>query len=264
MPFRRKTLPAGLKERCFFVPKIRAIEGEREEKNKMAYSLEQIYEALGKVENGGAMVADLQEAISKTRNEAATSRLDRNKVLDALGLRNTENNAGGLDASLANLTATLTALKQYGEPESLGKQLGELQNQVKELAAKYEASEKKAKEEHDKRVSQSIETQLIAALTEGKAVSPKDLSKLLRDSVAVKDDGGIVYKDGDKESSLADGVKNWLAANKWAVKNETTRGAGSGTNSEGGGKKYTMADLQGMTREQINANWAEISKGVEQ
>ena len=62
----------------------------------MAYSLEQIYAALGKVENGGAMVADLQDAISKTRNEAATSRLDRNKVLDALGLRNTENNAGGL------------------------------------------------------------------------------------------------------------------------------------------------------------------------
>ncbi len=28
----------------------------------MAYSLQQIYEALGKIDNGGAMVADLQEA----------------------------------------------------------------------------------------------------------------------------------------------------------------------------------------------------------
>lgn len=40
----------------------------------MAYTLQQIFEALGKVENGGAMVADLQDVISKTRTEAANNR----------------------------------------------------------------------------------------------------------------------------------------------------------------------------------------------
>lgn len=37
----------------------------------MAYTLQQIFEALGKVENGGSMVADLQTEISKVRSEAA-------------------------------------------------------------------------------------------------------------------------------------------------------------------------------------------------
>ena len=53
----------------------------------MAYTLEQIFEALGKADNGGAMVADLQSIISTARNEAAAYRVDRNKVLDALGIR---------------------------------------------------------------------------------------------------------------------------------------------------------------------------------
>lgn len=72
----------------------------------MAYTLEQIYEALGKVENGAGMVNDLKDAITKTRNEAATSRINKNKVLDALGLRDDEN-------SLSGLAATLSALKQF-------------------------------------------------------------------------------------------------------------------------------------------------------
>lgn len=47
----------------------------------MAYTLKEIFEALGKIENGGAMVADLQDAISQVRQEAASNRVARNKVL---------------------------------------------------------------------------------------------------------------------------------------------------------------------------------------
>ena len=45
----------------------------------MAYTLQQIFEALGKVENGGSMVADLQTEISKVRSEAANNRISRKK-----------------------------------------------------------------------------------------------------------------------------------------------------------------------------------------
>ena len=55
------------------------------------YTLDQIFAALGGVENGGAMVADLQAIITGARNEAAANRVERNKVLDALGLRGSEN-----------------------------------------------------------------------------------------------------------------------------------------------------------------------------
>ena len=52
----------------------------------MAYTLKEIFEALGKIENGSAMVADLQDVISQVRQEVASNRVARNKVLDALGL----------------------------------------------------------------------------------------------------------------------------------------------------------------------------------
>ena len=45
----------------------------------MAYTLQQIFEALEKVENGGSMVADLQTEISKVRSEAANNRISRKK-----------------------------------------------------------------------------------------------------------------------------------------------------------------------------------------
>lgn len=93
----------------------------------MAYTLQQIYEALGKVENGGAMVADLQDVISSTRNEAANSRVSRNKVLDILGLRDGDN----LDTSLQNLSQTLALVKQLGDPQAIGTQMTDLQKQVK-------------------------------------------------------------------------------------------------------------------------------------
>ena len=38
------------------------------------YTLDQIFAALGGVENGGAMVADLQAIITGARNEAAANR----------------------------------------------------------------------------------------------------------------------------------------------------------------------------------------------
>ena len=92
----------------------------------MSYTLQQIYEALGKVENGGAMVADLQDAISAARNEAAASRVAKNKVLDALGLRGEDN-----DDALKNLSETLKALRQAGNPETLGSQIAAMQSQIK-------------------------------------------------------------------------------------------------------------------------------------
>lgn len=93
----------------------------------MAYTLQQIFEALGKVENGGAMVADLQDVISKTRTEAANNRVARNKVLDMLGLRDGDN----LDTSLQNLATTMAIVKQLGNPEELGTKMTALGKQLK-------------------------------------------------------------------------------------------------------------------------------------
>ena len=224
----------------------------------MAYTLEQIYEALGKIENGGTMVADLQDAIRGARDEAAKSRVEKNKILDQLNLRQ----GGDTEGALRNLVATLTALQNAGgDPSTLGTQMNELKKSFDELKGKYDASEKKAKEEHDKRVKEAISSKILSALTDGKAINPAEMSKILIGNVSVGDGDKIVYKDGDKELSVADGVAGWLKANPWAVKADVQTGAGGGTAA----KKltaYTMEDLKNMTQAEINAHWGEISKGV--
>lgn len=75
------------------------------------YTLEQIYEALGKIENGGTMVAYLQDAIRGARDGAAKNRIEKNKILDQLNLRQ----SGNADGALKNLVATLTALQNAGD-----------------------------------------------------------------------------------------------------------------------------------------------------
>ena len=94
------------------------------------YTLEQIYEALGKIENGGTMVADLQDAIRGARDEAAKNRLENNKILDQLNLRQ----SGDTDGALKNLVATLTALQNAGgDPSTLGTQMNDLEKGFDEL-----------------------------------------------------------------------------------------------------------------------------------
>lgn len=225
----------------------------------MAYTLKEIFEALGKIENGGAMVADLQDAISQVRQEAASNRVARNKVLDALGLRDGDN----VDEAIKKITDTLTTVRQVGNPLDIGSQMQSLQQQIKELTDKYTASEKKAAAEREKRIQTSITSQLTKALADGKAIKPDMLTNLLIQNVQAKDDDSLVYKDGDKEVSIADGVKSWLAANEWAVRNDSSGGAGSGAPGNGGTvKRYTNEELSKMSRDEINAHWEEISKGA--
>ena len=60
------------------------------------------------------------------------------------------------------------------------------------------------------------------------------MAKLLQDSIVIKDDESLVYKDAEgKEISLEDGVKGWLKDNTWAVK--ANNAGGSGSTGGGGG-----------------------------
>ncbi len=223
----------------------------------MSKSLEEIYAELVKVEGGAEMVADLKSQISKLRDEAASNRITKNQILDQLGVRNGDNT----QAALNNLIATLNAVKNVGDPQALGNQLKSLQDQLKDIQGKYDAAEKKAKAEHDANIKASINAQVIKALTDGKAINPTEMSKILLANVAVGDDDKITYKDGDKELTIADGVSGWLKANPWAIKADIQPGAGGGHGAGGVGAKYSLDDLKGMSRAEINAHWDEISKG---
>lgn len=219
-------------------------------------TLQEIFDALSKAENGGDMVASLQEHLSKTRDEAASNRVARNKVLDALGLRDGDD----LEGNLKSLVSTLSAVKKVGDPNSLGNQMATLQQQVKDLSDKYEASEAKVKEEKEKRITTSIKTALMQALSKGQALSPESMATLpeLVNAIHVGEDDSLSF--GDKKISIDDGVKEWLSSHEWAVKNTSETGAGTGA-PQGARKVYGLDELKSMSREEINAHWDEISKG---
>lgn len=224
----------------------------------MAYTLSQIYAALGQVENGGAMVADLQDAISAVRNEAAASRAARNKVLDALGLRGEDS-----DDAVKRLADTLNVLRKEGDPEALGAKFSDMEKQLKDLTEKYSQSEARANAEREKRLSTARQAAAQAAFAKGNALNPEAFVKLVADNIIAKDDDSLAWKDGEKEVSVEEGVNAWLAENPWAVKNTASGGAGSG--GAGGGKTvYTADDLRGMTAEEINKNWEAIQKSMTQ
>lgn len=224
----------------------------------MPYSLEQIYGALAASEHGADMVNDLQTEIGHLRKESGNYRAANKNILEQLGI----DDASKAPETLAGIMATIKELKASGQaPDTVGTQLSALSKQVKDLTDKYTASEEKATTERNKRIQTAIQSQLTTALTDGKAIKPEVFSQLLMGNVKADDDS-LVFKSGDKEVSVADGVKNWLQENAWAVKNDSTPGAGSGAPAGTVGKTYSMDDLSKMSREEINEHWDDISKGV--
>lgn len=222
------------------------------------HKLEEIYTELGKT--NGEMVADLQTIISGLRNESANRRVALSKVLDALGVSNDDK----ADENISNISRTLEALRNTGvKPDKVGEQLSELKKQLGDLTSKYEAAEKKAEAEKAARVNASIKAAAIDALTKGNALNPAEMAKLVSDRIKPGDDDKLTFTGDDgKAVSVADGVKNWLKANPWAVKN--TGNGGAGTSGKGAdkpeGTKYTLDDVKKMTPEEINKHWDEVRK----
>ena len=200
----------------------------------MKYTLAQIFGALGGVENGQEMISSLQGIIDENKKTDKSG-----EILQKLGVNSID--------ELEKVVSTLNTFKTAGnDPTVLTAQLSQLTKQVKDLTAKYEQSEAKAKEERDKRIKTSINTQLMSELTKGNAIMPETFAQVLAGSVAAKDDDSLVFLGKDnKEISIADGVKAWLEANPSAVKNNIQPGAGSKAGAEGGAK-MTVQQLSDM------------------
>ena len=197
------------------------------------YTLAQIYGALGGVDNGQQMITSLQNILAQNKVQDKSG-----EILAKLGLKSVD--------EVDNLATTLKVFQQAGnDPAAMAGQPTDLTKQVKDFQAKFEQSEAKAKAERDKRIKNTIATQLTAELTKGNAIMPEAFSQILAANVAAKDDDTLIYKSGDKEISIADGVKAWLEANPSAVKNTGQQGAGSssGSSEDQAGGKMSVEQL---------------------
>lgn len=218
----------------------------------MAYTLQEIYAALAAAQNGPAMLLDLQNEVSNLRSEAANQRTSKQKVLQALGIQD----GAEVDTAVAGIRTTLEALKSSGKkPDEMGTQFDQLSADVKRLSDELAAEKQGRQQEKDKRIGATKMNKALAALQAGNATNPEVLTKLILDNIIAKDDDSLVYKDGDKEIAVEEGINSFLAANPWAVKNTQKAGAGSkppaGASSEKDLDKLSIEDYI-ATREKVD------------
>lgn len=228
----------------------------------MAYTLQQIYAALAAVQNGPDMMMDLQNEISNLRTEAATHRSAKQKVLSALGIAD----GADVDQAVAGIKTTLETLKASGKkPDEMGAQFTQLSAEVKRLSDELKAEKDGRQAEREKRIGATKLNKALAALQAGNAINPETLSGIIVPNIIVKDDDTMAYKDGEKEVSIEDGIKAFLAANPWAVKNTQKPGSGSNPPANGGQiTKYSKQQIESMTPDEINKNWESVQASLQE
>lgn len=156
-------------------------------------TLVELYEALGKLENGAEMISAVKTEISRLNGESAKFRTSKNEA----------------DAKIAELTAKVEELTAKGTGDQTAAE--KMQKQLDELNKKYEAAENARKEEQAKRVQADIMQQTVAALTKGNAANPAEIAKILVGSIKADEDGTYKFTNAKNEQvSIEDGAAGWL------------------------------------------------------
>ena len=177
--------------------------------------LKDIYAKLEGMEGGPELVNALKSEFKKRNDEAANYRSAKNKVLESLGITDSDDVEGTLNE--------LAALKKSGvktdEVTQIKKDLEKLKNALK-------ASEEAKAAERQKRIDTMRTAAAMNALKD-KAIRPEDVAKLLLSNIVAKDDETIIFNDGQNEIALDEGVNKWLEARPEFAKAKQQPGSGS-------------------------------------
>lgn len=175
---------------------------------------------------------------------------NHSKILKTLGL---DDDVEDLETALASVAEKILLGENAGKGKTeLDKQLSDLQKQLTTLTkdlAKVQ-TEKAGVDtllanEKGKRQTATKTQALMDALTEHKAIKPKELMKILTHSVQMKDDDSLVYiDDKGEEIEVSKGVQAWLTANPEFVTNTQNPGSGSGGAGGGGTGKLKATNAQ--------------------
>lgn len=190
-----------------------------------------------KLENGADIITAIKTETGRLGAEAKNHRLSGEKasgklksLLSNLGLEDTDDVAD----KAKELKTTLDAFNAGGKsPDEVQKQVAALTKQLDTVKTQLTDMTQKAETEKGKRIAALKHSLAVDALTKGNAASPEAMAKLLDEYLVVGDDEKVIYKFGDKEMSVADGVKGWLTDNAWAVKANAQSGGGASVGGAG-------------------------------
>ena len=199
--------------------------------------LKDVFAMLEKVENGAEAITTIKSETNRLNNEAKGHRLANEKstgrIKDLLASLGLEDGDDVLD-KVKEMKTTLDGFAHDGKtPDDVAKEMAKMAKDIKSVTDQLKDMTAKAEAEKTKRFEAMKTSALVDALTKGNAAAPQAMAKLIADKLAVGDDEKLTYKDGDKDYSVDDGVKSWLAANPWAVKATGGQGGGSGSGGSG-------------------------------
>ncbi len=199
--------------------------------------MKEVYEKLEQMEGGAELITAIKSEVSKLNSEAKTNRENGDKsaakvksILENLGL---EDNADVLTKA-KELKDTLDTFRQGNKaPSEVAKQITDLTKQVTKVTQQLTEMTKTAEAEKGKRYEAMKQSALVSELTKGKAAAPQEMAEMIKGNLFVNEKEELMYKSGDDTLSVADGVKSWLDANKWAVKVEGNPGGGAPAGGKG-------------------------------
>ena len=177
--------------------------------------LKDIYAKLEGMEGGPELVNALKSEFKKRNDEAANYRSAKNKVLESLGLTDSDD----VESTLSELAALKKSGVKTDEVTQIKKDLEKLKNALK-------ASEEAKAAERQKRIDTMRTAAAMNALKD-KAIRPEDVAKLLLSNIVAKDDETIIFNDGQNEIALDEGVNKWLEARPEFAKAKQQPGSGS-------------------------------------
>ena len=198
--------------------------------------LREVFEKLEKLDNGAEMITAIKAETNRLNNEAKNHRLNGDKattkvkeLLESLGLEDGDD----VVEKAKGLKSALDSFAQSGKkPEEVAKAMSDLNKKVEQVTKQLADMTKEKEVEKTKRIDAMKTSALVDALTKGNAAAPKDMAKLIADRLVVGDDESLMYKNGDTDVSVEDGVKAWLTENSWAVKANVQGGGGDPANGK--------------------------------
>jgi hypothetical protein len=200
--------------------------------------------------------------VAKTEGEKAAIEAKRKANSEAKNIRERFKKTWEdfeIDPDADDFEDKITALKDALKKAKDGG--GRNEGELKTLMARIEKAEKKAadaeareKEAKARARRKDAESAIITALTEKKAIKPQILLNSIMPNIKIaeSEDAAHIYKVGDDEFSIQDGIAKFLEANPEFIANATRPGGDSGHLKGGDGSPKKQSDIN-KRREEIRA-----------
>ncbi len=224
-------------------------------------SIEKIEKALEGNEKAGEIVSLVKTLLAQEAETYKTKKSELNQENQSVRKRMNKFSDAlkdlGVDIDSDDISGLVKGIKGKLENSAPKTELEKVQAELTTITDKLASAEKREKDSMTKANQAKIKTDILAALTEQKAIKPDMAVRLVMPDVQTEnlhtEEFTAQMKMGDQTLSIKDGVTQFLKDNPEFVSNGTHPGGGTGGDPGGRGKPDNSKDLDAR-REHLRAN----------